>query len=180
MSEIFTDGVPITQASFTNSYVTLDEAQDYFDARLSTDAWDDAEDTDKQKSLYQATRLIDRLNFEGLKWDPVQVLEFPRRYTVTIDWTTQPPTYTPVNEQVVPLEIKIATCEIALYLLDGVDPEQELNNLSSTSQGYGSIRESYDRTIRSEHYRAGIPSAVAWTYLKPFLHDAAQISFVRV
>lgn len=165
------------------AYISITDANTYFTARVGADLWEDSSDDDKSQALVHATRLIDRLNFEGVKYADDQPLEFPRRYSENFSWnfggdptTTPIPTTTPN----VPNEIMFACCEIALALLDGVDPEQEMNNLTSVSQGYGQVRETYDRTIRSEHFRAGIPSAVAWTYLKPFLHDPAQISFVRV
>lgn len=144
-------------------YILLADAETYFLGRFNSDAWDAASDDDKQKSLIQATRLIDRLNYEGVKTDAEQPTEFPRD-----------------GDTVVPIEISIATCEIAYSLLDGVDPEQELNSLATSSQGYGGVRETYDRTQSVEHFRAGIPSAVAWTYLKLFLHDPAQINLSRV
>ena len=145
------------------SYITLLNAENYFLGRFNSDAWNSASADDKQTVLVQATRLIDCLNYEGVKTDDSQATEFPR------DGGT-----------VVPIEISIATCEIAFSLLDGVDPEQELNSLATSSQGYGSVRETYDRTQSVEHFRAGIPSAVAWAYLKPFLHDPAQINLSRV
>lgn len=154
---------PQTAVVEHSSYISLAQAEVYFTGRLDSEAWDCSEDKDKEKALVQATRLIDRLNFEGAKTDETQSLEFPRNGLTSVS-----------------IDIAIATCEIAISLLDGVDTEQELNNLTTNSQMYGSVRETYDRTQFVEHFRAGIPSAVAWVFLKPFLHDSAQIKISRV
>src|SRR4051812_25245649 len=130
------------------TYVSLGEANDYFDWRLNSAAWNEASNDDKCKAIVTATRAIDRLNFAGLRTSdfarlgtsisvsgcttapaildpssdtpaPGQPLEFPRNGSSTI-----------------PADIKYATCEIALALLDGVDPEQELRGLGANSQRF--------------------------------------------
>ena len=144
------------------SYVTEAEAQTYFDNRLNVEAWDDATSTDRQKSLGHATSVIDRLNFVGCKAEEAQVNQFPRGVDVAI-----------------PQDIKNAVCEVALALLDGVDPQLEFENVFMTSQGYGGVRSSYDRTVKPAHLLAGVPSFTAWTYLKPYLLDPLNIELHR-
>lgn len=144
------------------SYATVSEAQLYFDERLHTEAWDDSDDTTRNKALSQATRIIDRLNFLGDKTDSAQTLQFPRDGDTTV-----------------PDDIKHATSELALALLDGVNPDLEFENLFMVSQGYSSVRSSYDRSIKPPHVLAGIPSIAAWTFLKPYLRDPTQVDFYR-
>lgn len=146
----------------TGSYIDRMEAQVYFDGRLGTDAWDDSTDTEKDKSLIMSTRVIDRLNFLGCKTDDAQPLQFPRD-----------------ADTVVPPDVQNATAEIALALLDGVSPEIEFENLFMTSQGYGGIRSSYDRTVKAPHLLAGVPSITAWRFLKPYLRDSNNIELFR-
>ena len=47
--------------------------------------------------------------------------------------------------------IRCACYEIGHSLLDGKDPEMELENLGVISQGYGSVRTTYSRTHVVEH-----------------------------
>jgi hypothetical protein len=169
------------------AYVTIAEAQAYFDQRLHERAWSQASPADREKAILAATRIIDRLNFKGYKAsvyaylkslsDPSQAsqdeinaasrqqeLQFPR------DADTQ-----------IPEEIKIACFEIAYSLLDGVDPDIELENLAVISHGYGSVRTTYSRSHNPpEHLNAGVPSAIAWRYLRPFLREPGGITLSRV
>lgn len=143
-------------------YGSVAEADSYFTGRLQTDAWDIANDTDRFKALSMATRAIDRLNFIGSKTDPAQDLQFPR------------------GDVTVPTDIKNACFECALAFLDGFDPNIEIENLAISSQGMAEVRNTYDRSFALEHIRMGIPSAVAWAYLKPYLRDPNYFTFSRV
>ena len=147
----------------TSAYCTKAEADTYFSGRLNTDAWDDATDAEKDKALIQATRIIDQLNFKGTKTDDSQELQFPRD-----------------DDTVVPDDIKSACSEIALALLDGVDPETEADNLFMVSQGYANVRSTYDRQGQAEHFVAGVPSVTAWRYLLPYLRDNRAVDLSRV
>ena len=144
------------------SYATLVEAQVYFDGRLHTGPWDNSDDPTRTKGLCQATTIIDRLNFLGAKNDDAQELQFPRD-----------------TDTVVPQDIKNATAELTLALLDGVSPDLEFENLFMVSQGYSSVRSSYDRSTKQPHVLAGVPSITAWTFLKPYLRDPNQIDLNR-
>ncbi|MDB4726348.1 hypothetical protein OAF54_02835 [bacterium] len=144
------------------SYLTVGEAQYYFDGRLGTSCWDDSSPEDQTKALTHATRIIDRLNFVGCKSDAAQELQFPRN-----------------GDTDIPQDIKNATSEVALALLDGVNPEMEFENIHMTSQGYGGARSSFDRSVKPPHVLAGIPSFTAWTFLKPYLRDTLTVDLFR-
>jgi len=143
------------------SYVTVVDAQLYFDKRLNTAAWDTSDE--QLKALENATLIIDRLAFKGSRTEESQDNEFPRDGDTTV-----------------PTEIQYATAEIALALLDGVDPEIEYSNLNMLSQSYSNVRSSYDRSIPQPHILAGIPSAAAWRLLLPYLVTADTISLYRI
>ena len=145
------------------SYLTIIEAQTYFNTRLHTLPWDCAIDDEKTKALAMATKIIDRLNYEGEKTDEAQVNQFPRDADI-----------------VVPQDIMDATTEIALSLLDGVDPELEFENLAMITQQYGTIKSTYDRSINQDYKMAGVPSMTAWRMLKPYLRDSQGIDLNRV
>ena len=144
------------------AYITEIDAQTYFDGRLNTLPWDNATSGDRDKALSMATQLIDRLNFLGEKTDEDQDLQFPRDADTDI-----------------PDDIQYACCECALALLDGVDPEMEFENLGMISQGYSNIRSTYDRSRPSENILAGIPSVLAWRYLKPYIRDIRAVDLDR-
>jgi hypothetical protein len=143
-------------------YTTIDDADTYFETRLNTDAWDNAYDVEKTAALTQATRQIDNLNFKGDKTDATQELEFPRG-----------------GDTEVPDQIVWATCEIALQLLNDVDIEYEIGSLRAETQSYEGVRESYNRGVMPEYLLAGILSAKAWLYLKPYLRDGKTFTISR-
>jgi hypothetical protein len=143
-------------------YADLDEAEEYFNTRPNSEDWFDLTSAEQLKYLITATRYIDRLRFAGCKTDPEQIYAFPRSPDLTV-----------------PDAIKIATCEIAINLADETNMEQEIENLAVVNQTYGSVRTQYHEGIVVEHIRAGIPSAIAWSYLKPFLVDPTKITVIR-
>jgi hypothetical protein len=143
-------------------YSTIDDADDYFETRLNTGAWDDATDANKTAALTEATQQIDNLNFKGSKTVATQDLEFPRG-----------------SDTEVPEQIKWATYEIALQLLNDVDLEYEIGSLRAETQSYEGVRESYHRGVMPEYLLAGIISAKAWLYLKPYLRDGFSLKISR-
>jgi hypothetical protein len=181
-------------------YGDLGEAEDYFAGRLHSQAWNDADDADWPKALLAARRLIDNLAFKGEKhsvwlfrqqtlppWrdptngtfdrekaeqyrqaeraaDASQELEFPRG-----------------ADTAVPEAIRRAEYELAYSLLDGVDPQMELENLSVTAQGYAEVRTHYERNmVPIEHLINLVPNPLAWSLLKPFLRDDQAVRLSRV
>lgn len=160
------------------------EATDYFAQRLHETAWTNASDTDREKALVAATQIIDGLNFKGCKHsvytlldansaadardvqaaEASQALEFPRG-----------------ADTEVPEAIRRACYEIAYSLLDGKDPELELENLSVESMGYGQVRTGYSRNqVPIEHTINMVPSSAAWRLLRPFLRDGDAVKLSRV
>jgi len=146
-------------------YISEADAVTYFDERLRTDPWDDTTESsgDRLRSLQEATRLIDRLNFYGTKTSSTQENEFPRE-----------------EETTVPTDIQYACAEVALKLLDGFDPEMEVDGLAIVTAGLSTVKTTYDRSFALEHTRAGIPSAIAWSFLVPYLRDPNTLDVNRV
>jgi len=142
-------------------YETVENADTYFLSRLHVNSWTDAIDTNKEKALKEATARIDRLRFSGDKTTLTQTNEFPRD-----------------DEIEVPDDIKIACCEIAFSLLDGVEPEREFEKLRHSNEQFASERITYNDEI-PEHIVAGIPSAYAWRFLLPYLDQFGSITLNR-
>ena len=81
----------------------------------------------------------------------------------------------------VPEAIRVASYEIAYALLDGKDPELELENLAVNAMGYGAVKTSYERSqLPIEHIINLVPSSVAWRLLKPFLRDSDALKLLRL
>jgi len=60
-----------------NSFVSLDEANDYFDTCFKIDEWADSSDDDKKRSLIKATEIIDSYRFHFDKLYSDQMLKLP-------------------------------------------------------------------------------------------------------
>lgn len=193
--------IPTTPAVAQLSYVTVAEANQYFDSRVNSSLWTATDNAEKLRSLKDATRRIDRLNFAGEKTDPSQLLQFPRKSLPIVvrqgfgfvfglrdedeDENFDVTEETDEQEQSlqidtnIPADIQIACCEIAIALLDGRDPDLDVEQLVVDSQSYSGVRTSYNRKWTLEHVRAGIPSALAWSYLRPYLRDYRNLTITR-
>lgn len=160
-----------------NSYVTLDEAEQYFSGRLYTDEWEQADQTTKEKALLMACRRIERLQFKGIKADPEnQILQFPRALP-SVGMPLYPRerqfnfdyTLAYIMQEEVPEEVKQAQCEEALALL------KYGNNTRARLQEQGVIRVDFGSV--SEEYKGlgKLFSKEAYELLKPYLACAVAI-----
>lgn len=152
------------------AYATYTEGDAYFTQKLYVTAWTGATNANKTKALIMATQMIDRLRFAGFLVDDDQILEFPRYYDE--DEGAQ-------GDEEVPDDILYACYELAYALLDGVDPDLELENMGVSSHAYSSVRQSHTPD-QMPHIAAGIPSASAWRYLAQYLAPAKTIKMKRV
>lgn len=165
-------------------YGDVTEADGYFSNRLHEHAWTTTAAADRPKALWAATLIIDALNFKGLKNSVYTLLQAnpgASEEAIRGAEALQPLAFPRGADADVPESIRMACYEIAHALLDGKDPELELENLGIVSQGFGSVRTTYNRTqIPIEHIINGIPSSQAWRLLKPFLRDDEAIKLSRV
>lgn len=144
------------------SYASISFADEYFSERYGADEWTEMSESNKTKLLKTATMIIDQLNFAGDKADEDQELEFPRG-----------------TDTEVPRNIKRACCEISLALLGGADPQHDYDALFDTASALdvGRVsRNPNDIHIMKIH---GIPSIVAWGFLRPFLRDGQALTLSR-
>lgn len=112
----------------SNSYVTIAEADAYFEAMLGfSTVWAAFSDAVKTQRLVLACRALERLGFTGEKYDEDQSLSFPRA---------------PLDEPLaIPKAVKDAQCEMAalLYYRAGstgtIDPDSQVISALSALNG---------------------------------------------
>jgi len=165
-------------------YGTLVEADSYFASRLHERAWFDADPADRPKALWAATQIIDALNYKGNKHSVYTLLlanPSASQDEIRAAEASQPLEFPRGADTTVPEAVRIAAFEIAHALLDGKDPELELENLAVNSMGYGAVKTSYERSqLPIEHIVNMVPSSVAWRLLKPFLRDSDALKLLRL
>jgi len=136
----------------SNSYVTLAEANTYFETAPEETTWDDKSDDQKNRALISACRWIDTLNFLGDRCDNDQALKWPRN-NYHVDNVELVCTAIPNN-------IKNAQYELARALAndtdaitgnkgtDGTYEEVKLGDIevkyNTDSQGVGTINNVFD------------------------------------
>lgn len=167
-------------------YGTVDDATSYFADRLYS-TWADAATDDQPKALLAATRIIDSLCFKGQKhavWQAWQVCHWPYRPTaeaIREASLSQPLEFPRDSDTIPPEDILHACYEIAMALLDGRDPEQELLSLAVSQQTYGPVQLTYSRDSEQfEHLRNGVPSLAAWRLLRPYLGSVNEFRVNRI
>jgi len=146
-----------------SNYASTTVVDTYATTRLNVAGWTAASAGEKTAAVTMATKIIDLLNYAGDKASDTQDNQFPRG-----------------DDTDVPQDIIDAACEIAIALADGIDPDQEFENLAMVSQGYANIRTTYNRVQPPEHIVHGVPSATAWRYLKKYLRDGRRVVLSRI
>jgi len=135
-----------------NSYVTLTEANSYFETVPDSTTWDNKTVDQKNRSLIAATRWIDSFVYYGDRCDDGQALKFPRN-NYQVDGVELACSKIPNN-------IKYAQYELARALANDTDAitgttgkegnisEAKLGDLavkfSTSSQGVGSVNNILD------------------------------------
>ena len=135
-----------------NSYVTLTEANSYFETVPDSTTWDNKTVDQKNRSLIAATRWIDSFVYYGNRCDDGQALKFPRN-NYQVDGVELACSKIPVN-------IKYAEYELASALAndtdamtgnlgtDGIFSEVKLGDIevkyNTASQGTGSVNNILD------------------------------------
>ena len=135
-----------------NSFVTLDEANNYFATVPDSSTWDDKTVDQKKRALISATRWIDSFVYFGDRCDQGQALKFPRNNYQVDDVELACTT--------IPNNIKYAQYELARALANDTDAitgtsgkegnieQAKLGDLevkfNTASQGTGSVNNILD------------------------------------
>ena len=136
------------------SYATLAEADTYLECVLNKDAWELTTDARRTTALAQATNNIRALNVPDFS-----------------DVTLYP---------TVPQNIIDATTEIALKLLEGYDPEFELEQSRVKSQTFDRIKQVNKEGEISLHIIAGVASSTAFRILLQYLPNPTTVRLDRL
>lgn len=121
----------------TNSYVTIADADTYFETRIDSAEWESADDETKEQALVTATQLIDERHWIGAAVSSSQALAWPRKDAIYYD-PRMGQQITIANDEV-PSQVKIAVYEQALHLVQNEDLiAQKVQTFESIS--VGSIR----------------------------------------
>ncbi len=174
-----------TNHAYTNQlriqyYGTIHEAETYFAKRLHEQTWSKSKAVDHEKALWAATLIIDALNFKGDKHSVYEVLQ-ANSETIRVAEDSQVLEFPRDADMEVPEEIRVATYEIAHSLLDGKDPDLELEALGIISHSIQDTTTSYNREqVPIEHIINGIPSTQAWRLLRPYLREDDAIILSRI
>jgi len=170
----------------SNSYLSLEDAQAYFAARLRSEAWETASDADQEKALLTACRRIEAHRLQvhrrpyGFPYDlpnaldrpadplapadPDQALSFPRQRD--LDRT---------GSFAIPDQVKQAQCEEALALLaQGAEQERRrsLQAAGVKSFAVDGLSESYESGAAAQM----LLSAEARMLLSPFIDRGGVIA----
>lgn len=130
-------------------YASNQIADDYMAAQLSSagTAWRAAAETDQNRALVSATRLIDRQTWQGTRDDQYFPLAFPRSGLIDPDGVA-------VDAYTVPQRVIDACCELAASLLDGSTAQDQSSTENLTqSLSAGSVSISYFRSAEQTSNR---------------------------
>jgi len=121
----------------TNSYVTIADADTYFETRIDSAEWEAADDETKEQALVTATQLIDERHWIGAAVSSSQALAWPRKDAIYYD--PRMGQQITIAKDEVPSQVKIAVYEQALHLVQNEDLiAQKVQTFESIS--VGSIR----------------------------------------
>lgn len=141
-----------------NSYCSVANADTYHEMRLHATDWTEATDSDKEKALMWATRLLDeQVQWNGYKYTTTQALAWPRSSVSTIDGDDF--LYTEI-----PDFLKNATAEFARCLIvEDRTADPVTKGFKQIIVGDGEV----DITIDKHDRAKTIPPSV-WTIIRPY------------
>ncbi len=119
----------------SNSYVTLDESNEYFEARLHVQVWTDSNDDDKNRALVMACRRLGYEKYYGDRETAAQKLAFPRVGLGYLDGI--------FLDSTIPYQLSEAQMELALHMLSTDMSQKGVDTSNMKSVKVGSISVDY-------------------------------------
>ncbi|GFK92218.1 hypothetical protein NNJEOMEG_00040 [Fundidesulfovibrio magnetotacticus] len=149
----------------TNSYVSLEEATEYMEARPHAEAWVGADDEAREKALLHACRLMDlTLVWRGVQAVQGQPLAWPRAGLTGMG----------VDSTSVPVSVRLAQVELALVVL-GSDPMTTPDTSGVRREKVGPIEVEY----RGSGVMKVIPEPV-FAFVAAYARRAAGLSTLEL
>jgi hypothetical protein len=163
------------------TYVTVAEADAYFEDRLFAEAWENADPTTKDKAIKMATKLIDRQPLKGRVVDVGQPLAFPRAFIGNRTVSRQQ--YIDVDtgwyyEDTVPQRVKDACCEQAMFLLSMTAFErarQRQQVFGIVDEGFGDANEAIHEDVVLQTRKRTLLCPEARELMLPYLIGSVGI-----
>lgn len=159
-----------------NSYVTLADADAYFETTPDSTNWDDKTNDQKNRALISATRWIDALSFYGARCSETQALKWPRE-DYKVDGIELACTLIPVG-------IEVATYELARALANDTDA---ITGSTGTTGLYdevklGDLQVKYKDSSMTPGVINNVFDVYPWlqTYLGPYCMGGATNYAVRL
>lgn len=141
-----------------NCFSSLTEADTYHGRRLNNTVWREADEDTRISALFNATDILNRLDWTGIEETSGQLLAFPRRFMPTRESTHRRDyvgavdyldyinvnTLNYVDSTSIPQFLKEATAELANYIIirhnaGETEVSQSEDTLSSISLGGGAL-----------------------------------------
>jgi len=152
----------------TNSYVLIADADTYFETRIDSANWVDAEDEIKEQALVTATAMIDDNSWIGSAVSSSQALAWPRNNAMYTDNRLGMVITFAITE--VPSRVKVAVYEQALHLVNNEDLlTGATQTFESISVGSISISDS-----NNDVQRTPMKSVQASKSIRPLLRNGGQ------
>jgi hypothetical protein len=146
-----------------NCYVFYEEAEDYFETRIDSGSWHNADEEDRESALVTATMIIDENQFIGVAVSSEQSLSWPRTNATYLE--PKLGAYISLSSDNIPDRIKKATFETAYQLLSNENLlEQKTQTFEKISIGSITIEDSNNDVTRTS-----IVPTLARKFLKPLL-----------
>ncbi len=151
----------------TDTYITISEADTYFEHSINGEDWASLGDGDKIRALASATRMFQRTKWQGDPTDvpPTQPLAFPRTGLVDREGNA-------IADDVVPQDIKDGEAELALAL--NLDPtvQDELSSGSNIKRVKADVVEvAFFKQVPGGRY-----PTVVQEYIQPYTDGSSDVT----
>ena len=164
------------QGASANSYVTLAEANSYFETVPSSANWDDKTDDQKNRAIISATTWLDGLTYYGTRCTTTQALKWPRK-EYKVDGVDIKCTF-------IPDEVKIAAFELARALANDTDAVIGSKGTDGVYEEVklGDLEVKYNTKSQTASWVNNIFDVFPWvaTYLGPYCRMGGSNYSVRV